>query len=416
MIQRMLLLLMLLAPGLPLAAEQRYLDAAGTEVPVTVYGADGEDLLLWLPAEFGTSPRQAPVAEALAAAGVTVWMPDLHAALFIPAGRYSLVDLDTAILASLIQQAAATGKRVYLMAPGRAAALGLIAVRQWQADPQHSGILMGAILMHPKLFVRTPQGGEEPEFLPIARSSNIPIYLYQPSNAANYWRLAAFRSVLEAGGAAVFTHRLMGVSDGFHRRMETRPGEPEMTAKLPAMVLDAMRLLAHYGPAPALAAPDSATNTTPEGLERRELLKPLQRPIPAPALKLTDLDGEQHELAALRGKGVLINFWATWCPPCVEELPALARLTTRMQDQPFEVLTVDVGESAEQVRAFLADKPINFPVLLDPEGDTFKAWQAYAFPTTMILDRQHRIRYAVFGALQWDSDEVVDTLQQLLAE
>jgi peroxiredoxin len=189
-----------------------------------------------------------------------------------------------------------------------------------------------------------------------------------------------------------------------------------MTRRLPTLLLEAMRLLAPYGPAPTLAAPDSATGTVPQGLERRELLKPLQPPVAAPPLRLTDLDGQQHDLASLQGQGVLINFWATWCPPCVEELPALARLTTRMQDQPFRVLTVDVGEQPDEVRAFLADKPINFPVLLDPDGDTFKAWQAYAFPTTMILDRQHRIRYAVFGALQWDSDEVVDTLHRLLAE
>jgi peroxiredoxin len=87
-----------------------------------------------------------------------------------------------------------------------------------------------------------------------------------------------------------------------------------------------------------------------------------------------------------------------------------------MQGQEFAVLTVAVGEQPEQVRAFLADKDSRFPVLLDPEGDTFRAWQAYAFPTTMILDREHRIRYAVFGALEWDSDEVVDSLQRLIAE
>jgi peroxiredoxin len=411
-----LLLALLLLPVTLLAAEQRNLLVGDLDIPTTVYPSAGDKLLLWLPAEFGNSPRQVPVAQALAAAGTTVWMPNLHEALFIPPGRYSLVGLDTGILRSLIQQAADTGKTVYLMAPGRAAALALIAIREWQADPARRGTLMGAILMHPKLFVRTPQGGEEPEFLPVAGATNIPVYLFQPSNAANYWRLAKFRDVLQRGGAPVFIHRLMGVSDGFHRRPDTRPGEDEMTARLPGLLLQAMKLLDAYGPAPQQPAKLASEAAGPEAVERKELLRPLDTPIPAPALALTDLDGTRHDLAGLGDKAVLINFWATWCPPCVKELPALSRLNRRMQGLPFQVLTVDVGQQPEQVRSFLADKPINFPVLLDPEGDTFRAWQAYAFPTTMILDRRHRIRYAVFGALEWDSDEVVETLQQLTAE
>jgi thiol-disulfide isomerase/thioredoxin len=420
LITGLLLALLLLPTSLPaadLATEQRNLSVGDLDIPTTVYPGKGDRLLLWLPAEFGNSPRQVPTAQALAAAGTTVWMPNLHEALFIPPGRYSLVGLDTGILRSLIQQAADTGKTVYLMAPGRAAALALIAVREWQADPTRNGTLMGAILMHPKLFVRTPQGGEDPEFLPVASASNIPIYLLQPSNAANYWRLARFRDVLEQGGAPVFVHRLMGVSDGFHRRMDTRPGEPEMTDRLPGLLLQAMKLLDAYGPAPDRPARLASEAVGPELVERKELLTPLTAPIPAPPLALTDLDGNRHDLGSdLRDKAVLINFWATWCPPCVKELPALSRLNQRMQGKPFQVLTVAVGEQPEQVRTFLADKDSRFPVLLDPEGETFTAWQAYAFPTTMILDRRHRIRYAVFGALEWDSDEVVETLQLLLDE
>jgi len=111
-----------------------------------------------------------------------------------------------------------------------------------------------------------------------------------------------------------------------------------------------------------------------------------------------------------------VNFWATWCPPCVKELPSLARLQSALQAEGFEVVTVAVGETPDQVRGFLADKPVNFPVLLDPEGKTFTAWRAYAFPTSMILDRQHHIRYAVFGALEWDSEEVKAQLRSLMAE
>jgi peroxiredoxin len=189
-----------------------------------------------------------------------------------------------------------------------------------------------------------------------------------------------------------------------------------MTARLPGMLQQAMKLLDAYGPAPAEPSRLAGEDAAPEQVERRELLRPLATPVQAPALALPTLKGGRLDLAELQGKGVLVNFWATWCPPCVKELPALSRLNERMQGQDFAVVTVDVGEQPDRVRAFLADKPINFPVLLDPEGNSFKSWQAYAFPTTMILDRQHRIRYAVFGALEWDSDEVVESLQRLIAE
>jgi hypothetical protein len=80
------------------------------------------------------------------------------------------------------------------------------------------------------------------------------------------------------------------------------------------------------------------------------------------------------------------------------------------------VLAVDVGETREQVEAFLRERPVAFPVLLDAAGDAFKEWKAYAFPTSLLLDRQHRVRYAVYGALHWDGPEVVETISRLLDE
>ncbi len=68
------------------------------------------------------------------------------------------------------------------------------------------------------------------------------------------------------------------------------------------------------------------------------------------------------------------------------------------------------------MREFLRDKPIDFPVLMDLDGNALRRWGIYAFPTTLVLDRRHRIRYAVFGAFDWSSDEVIDTLKPLLAD
>jgi len=93
---------------------------------------------------------------------------------------------------------------------------------------------------------------------------------------------------------------------------------------------------------------------------------------PAPALKLKDLDGQLHDLAALKGKVVLVNFWATWCPPCRREMPSMERLAQKLRGDNFVVLAVDVGEDADTVHAFSSrmESPPSFPILLDPHGRT----------------------------------------------
>ena len=111
-----------------------------------------------------------------------------------------------------------------------------------------------------------------------------------------------------------------------------------------------------------------------------------------------------------------MNFWATWCPPCVEEIPSLERLYQKTKPRGLEILAVDVGETKEQMREFLKDKPITFPVLMDIDGSALKRWNVHAFPTTLILDRQHKIRYAGFGAFNWSGNEVLKTLEPLLQD
>jgi thiol-disulfide isomerase/thioredoxin len=131
---------------------------------------------------------------------------------------------------------------------------------------------------------------------------------------------------------------------------------------------------------------------------------------------LADLKGNSHALADYRGKVVVVNFWASWCPPCVQEMPGLQRLQQRLADEPFVILAVNVGEKKYRVWKFV--KLINFslPVLLDTDKRVFGAHGAEVLPTSYLLDRQGRVRYRVQGDLEWDSDAVVSVIQQLLSE
>jgi peroxiredoxin len=129
---------------------------------------------------------------------------------------------------------------------------------------------------------------------------------------------------------------------------------------------------------------------------------------PTPALMLEDMKGNSINLANLRGKTVLINFWATWCAPCVEEMPSIQGLKARFNQEKFEVLAVNVGESKERVEAFLKKVPVNFSILFDPQGDASRNWKVHGFPTTFILGPDGRIRYYHVGDLDWSQETIVD--------
>jgi thiol-disulfide isomerase/thioredoxin len=395
-------------------AEQRTVALAEADLSVQVLAADGPRLVIWLPPEEGPSPRQLPTARALADAGIEVWMPDLHAAWFLAPGSHSLADVPPESVAVLVDAAAATGKQVFLLAGGRTGQLALATARAWQQRPARQGRLGGVVLLYPKLYGRTPQGGEDARFAPIVHATNVPTYVMQPENSSGWWRIVDVAAALQTGGAAVYVQKLPGVSDGFEVRSQTRPGEIEMTDRLPATMQNALALLEAAGPAPAAAA--ALAEPAPAGGRDAgaDLLRTVREPFPAPALVLAGLDGRPIDLESLRGQVVLVNFWATWCPPCVEEIPSLNRLQARLAPRGFEVLAVDVGETPEQVKGFLRERPVTFPVLLDADGDAFKRWKAYAFPTSLVLDRQHRVRFAVYGALAWDGPEVIEVIGRLL--
>jgi len=144
-----------------------------------------------------------------------------------------------------------------------------------------------------------------------------------------------------------------------------------------------------------------------------ETLQPYPDEIKAPDLELFDMQDNEHRLQDYLGKVVVLNFWATWCPPCVEEIPSLNRLQQAFPDDDLVVLSVDIGEQKDEVEMFLQQVPADFPVLLNPGGSTVKHCKILAFPTTFIIDRQGIIKLAYFGGLAWDQPSIVKQLQGL---
>jgi len=135
---------------------------------------------------------------------------------------------------------------------------------------------------------------------------------------------------------------------------------------------------------------------------------------PTPSLRLPDLQGKEHALEAYRGKVVLVNFWATWCEPCKEEMPSIERLRSSMQGRPFAVLAVNLAEPDSRVQRFLRDVPLGFPILMDRDTSASRAWKARLLPATFIVGPDGRIRYSYIGELDWSREPIRQQIAELL--
>lgn len=150
--------------------------------------------------------------------------------------------------------------------------------------------------------------------------------------------------------------------------------------------------------------------------EPKQVLTVLADKSKAQEFSLKDMDGKNWRLSELRGKVVLINFWATWCPPCRRELPSLERLWRLLGSENFVVLAIDVGEDADTVFAFTGtlEAAPSFPVLLDRDSAVLRNWPVKGLPTTFVVDKAGRIVFRAVGGRNFDSPELVEQLRVLL--
>ena len=135
----------------------------------------------------------------------------------------------------------------------------------------------------------------------------------------------------------------------------------------------------------------------------------------APPLSLRDLDGKEHRLADYKGKVVVLNFWATWCDPCRDEMPAMQRLQDKLAGK-LVVLAVDYGEGPPRIKDFLGKVPVRFTVLLDRDTSAASAWKVKVLPTTLVIDPEQNIRFVAVGDIGWDTPPVEKEIVKLLPE
>jgi peroxiredoxin len=135
----------------------------------------------------------------------------------------------------------------------------------------------------------------------------------------------------------------------------------------------------------------------------------------APGFRLPSLAGGEVDLAALRGRVVLLNFWATWCPPCVAEMPSLERLHRALGPEGLAVVTVSADEDVAELRDFVERHGLTVPVLLDPDGrEAGRAYRTMAYPETFVLDGSGILLQHYVGPARWDAPEALAHFRSLL--
>lgn len=393
--------------------------SSGSEISYMRYGEDNNRLVLWLPSEYGSSPEMIETALSIYDEGFDLWVLNLHASYMVSPGRTSMDEFEIDDIYLLMLAAKQAGyKNIVLAAPSRGAILALQAGKLWQQKQAADSSFHGYVFLHPHLIDGSVEIGDDARYLPIARSVNKPVVLLQPEYSTKYLRTYQVVEQLKTGGARVKVDKLKGVTAGFHARPRDDLSEADlaMREQMGEKFVQAYHFLENNQQAGAVARPEQREHTQNTARVKQPSLYAFKGNPVAPALKLMDLYGNNIDLANYRGKVVLINFWATWCGPCVREIPSLNRLVKKLDGKDFQLLTVDIKESPERIRAFFKELELqhDFPVLLDSDGQASIDWKVYAYPSNYLIDKDGKVRYGYRGALEWDDAEIVKIIESLL--
>lgn len=409
--------------------------SSGDKLEIKVWGETNRGpLFIWLLNQYGENKRADSLAAELAKKGASVWQADLLDALMLERTAEAIRNMDGGPVSSLIEAAVGKGRRpIVLVASDRMAVPLLKGLREWQLRVQSGKTgktadlraVAGGVVFFPNLYRGTPVAGEDPELMEIVAATNMPLMIMQPALGSNRTRLPSLLKTLHAAGSPAYSWLLPEVRDYYLLQTEKPRSESlqAMAGKVPAPVeqairqtpdqlLAAARLLdASKKPAKPHAMREAGKNAIAPAYGLIE--RPRQR---APSFSLTDAYGKTENLRQSLGRITLVNFWATWCPPCVHEIPSMNRLAAAYDKKDFGIVSINFKEDPEHVLAFLKRVDVDFPVLLDRDGAVSGRWRVFAFPSTFLLDQNGNIRYSVNTAIEWDTDEAKAVIDKLLKE
>jgi peroxiredoxin len=389
---------------------------SGEEISFDVFGQDNQLRVLWIAPNFGIRPRHRQVAETLGQRGMEVWQTDLAESLFLPGNSDTMRQIPANLVADIITALSDHGHYQVLVISGVYGAIpALRGIHAWQSRYPEFKTLVGAIFFSPYFFTHVPELGQSPDFIPELYTTNIPVYIFEAAKNGNRWHLPAMLSALQQH-APVYTEIMKGVTSLYYEE-DTSPRTLAMLKLMPDKIIHASKILQkHDTPLTAIPLPETDKIHTAKQSRLDTRLKTYHGEVQPLPFSLQDTNGRIYQSSSYHGKITIINFWASWCSPCVKEIPSLNHLKQKMAGKPFEMISINYAESPEHIRSFMKKVNVNFPVLVDPDGKLTSKWKVVAFPSTFVIGPDGRVRYGVNAAIQWDTPEVIRQLMMLLPE
>jgi len=387
--------------------------SASNDIDVTVetYPAKGEYLIIWLAPEYGFRKGHILFAKSLSEVGIEVWQANILEALFKPQGTGPLKELDGQYVADIIEYAHATsGKKIIVAGDSYGSLPALTGAYRWQQRNIKNPYLVGAILFSPYTYAYIPPLGLPPEFMPIVHSTNIPLLIYQAKDSGTIGQFEIFLEKIQSNGSPVYTRFFPDVMSLFYKE---QPSE-EMLKNAKPLPMNIVKMLPILEKHRLPEKPVSLKSDIKYFSGIDIYLKKFKGDSNPVAINLNDVHGKAVIRKDFTKQVTLVNFWATWCPPCVEEIPSLNRLKNKMSGLPFELISINYAENETEILEFMKQVNVEFPVLLDQNGEYAKQWNVITYPSTFVIDTEGKIRYGVNSAIEWDTPEVVDKIKSLL--
>ena len=386
--------------------------STGDEISVERFPASGKSLILWLAPEYGFRGAHRAMAQAMQNQNIEVWQADILESLFLPLSTNAIKKLNGERVADLIEQAhKISGKKIIIAADSYASINALKGAHQWQQRKHVENYLMGAILFSPNTYQSIPPLGQLPQYMPIVSATNIPLMIYQAKGHGNMGQFKSLIKKLQQHGNAVYSQIVEKTSIRFYENKPDKKSRRQfhLLAKNIKMMISILEK--EQVPEKPVALKNENKNNN-NGIDI--YLKAYKGSITPKAINLTNAYGQKVIKNNFKGKVTVINFWATWCPPCVKEIPSLNRLNKKMKGQAFELISINYAEDRKTILDFMKKVKVDFPVLLDPNGSFAKKWNVIAYPSTFVIDSKGNIKYGVNAAIEWDKDDVIKQITSLM--
>jgi len=384
--------------------------ADDNELTVEKFDAKGNHLVIWIAPEYGFRQNHQNLAKTLASQGIEVWQSNVLESLFLTQGTQSQKQLTGSYIADMIEYAhKTTGKNIIISGDSYASISALRAARQWQSRGIRKSYLKGAVLFSPYTYAYVPPLGVSPEYLPIVDATNIPLVIYQAQHSGIIGQFSTLFTKLQQHNNPVYLKKIPGIMSLFYQKQAT----PQMKAGAKSVAGSINKMISllskHKTPDQSITLPTVTENKSGIDIYLKKF-KGKAKPL---GIRLYDTNGKLFEKNHFKGKVSVINFWATWCPPCVEEIPSLNRLKQKMKGKDFELISINYAEDKKVIDEFMKKINVEFTVLLDQNGEFAKKWNVISYPSTFIIDKTGMIKYGVNAAIEWDNPELVQKIESM---